>query len=158
MFEMQIMAFFPSNVYRISSKVGAAGARGPKELRLELLSAALANTCHRAESQMQKETEGDRKDTVTKGIFQGSERNRLCLEVVGALPELIPTRCHAGGYGAAEQEHICRSDPSRLTVPLFVPQHRSPNPTPDLHPQRVSNPKLRPQTGHRLSVLQPDEF
>lgn len=127
-------------------------------MRPELLSAALANTCHRAASQMQKETEGDRKDTVTKGIFQGSERNRLCLEVVGALPEPIAPRCHAGGYGAAEQEHICRSDPSGLAVPLFVPQQRSPNSSSGLHPRRVSNPELRLQTGRHLSVLQPNAF
>lgn len=95
---------------------------------------------------------------MTKGIFQGSERNRLCLEVVGALPEPIAPRCHAGGYGAAEQEHICRSDPSGFAVPLFVPQQRSPNSSPGPHPRRVSNPELRLQTGRHLSVLQPNAF
>lgn len=33
--------------------------------------AVLVNTCRKTESQMEKETEGDSKDTVTKGIFQG---------------------------------------------------------------------------------------
>lgn len=31
----------------------------------------LVNTCRKTESQMEKETEGDSKDTVTNGIFQG---------------------------------------------------------------------------------------
>jgi len=53
---------------------------------------------------MEKETEGDSKDTVTNGIFQGRlEELALPWGGRGCARELraalqIPVKCHPGGY------------------------------------------------------------